>query len=267
MGEGEVAAREDGSRNARRQFGRQAAHYAASITQSGGVSLDLVAAWADLRPTDVALDIATGAGFTAFVLAAKARFVLATDVTPEMLSQARHGAEQRGLRNVCFALSAAEQLPCPAAGFDVVTCRMAAHHFADVLRFTAEAYRVCRAGGQVLFVDTVAPEDRRLATLMNEIERRRDPSHVRNYAPSEWQALFEEQGFALDPWALVLTELEFDDWVRRSGTPPQEVAALRPLLETAAPDAAAAFHIRPEGRQLRFAWDTIVLAARKPAAS
>ena len=47
------------------QFGRQAERYAASLPHAKGDSLDLMVKWAEPRPSDLVLDVATGTGFTA----------------------------------------------------------------------------------------------------------------------------------------------------------------------------------------------------------
>ena len=252
-----------GSKDPRAQFGRHAAQYATSRSHGGGASLAMLTEWARPRFMDFVLDIATGAGFAAFALAPQAEVVVATDITPEMLAQARQLAESRGLRDVRFAFSSAEHLAFHNDSFDIVTCRAAAHHFVDVPTFLAEAHRVCKEGGRMLLIDTTAPEDEALSCLMNDWERRRDPSHIHNYSPSQWRALLCRQGFKVLRMAMVKTELEFSDWVRRSGTPPEEVAVLRREFETASPKAAAAFAIRLVGDALPFSWDTAVIEARR----
>lgn len=253
-----------GSKDPRVQFGRHAAQYARSVSHKGGASLALLAEWASLRSMDFVLDIATGAGFAAFAMAPQAGLVVATDITSEMLAQARQLAAERGLRNVCFALSAAERISFRNESFDVITCRSAAHHFLDVPRFLAEAHRVCKPGRRLLLIDSIAPEDDVLSRLMNNWERRRDPSHVHNYPSSQWRALLHQQGFAVNRMLVVKTELEFGDWVRRSGMQLEEAATLRREFDAASPAAAAAFAIRRAGDSLLFAWDAAVIEARKP---
>ena len=61
-----------------------------------------------------ALDIATGAGHTAFALAPHVAQVTATDITPEMLELTREGAIERNLGNVLVETAAAEDLEYPA---------------------------------------------------------------------------------------------------------------------------------------------------------
>ena len=73
----------------RRRFGPQAHLYATSASQSAGDNLRVLEEWVGRRPEARALDVATGAGFTAFTLAPLVREVVGTDITEEMLAQAR----------------------------------------------------------------------------------------------------------------------------------------------------------------------------------
>lgn len=249
------------------QFGRHAAEYATSRTHSRGPSLGMLTEWARPRSTDAVLDIATGAGFAALALAPQAGLVVATDITPEMIGQARQLAASRGLRGVRFAFSAAEHLAFHDESFDIVTCRSAAHHFLDVPAFVADVRRLCKPGGRMLLIDSTSPEDEALSRLMDDWERRRDPSHMHNHSPSEWQALLKRLGFHVLRTAIVRSEMEFGDWARRSGTPAEVAAALRREFETAPPEAAAAFGIKPAGDLLHFSWGSVVIEARKPSRS
>ncbi len=114
---------------ARAQFGRQAERYAASRPHAEGDSLDLMVQWGEPRRSDLVLDVATGAGFTAFAFAARARRAVATDLTANMLTQARRLAAERGLTNLLFNQAEAEALPFRDEIFDIATCRLAPHHF------------------------------------------------------------------------------------------------------------------------------------------
>ena len=149
----------DLTRKVKAQFGRQAERYAASRPHATGDSLELMVEWAQPRPSDRILDVATGTGFTAFGFAARARRVVATDLTANMLTQARRLAGERGLTNLLFHLAAAEALPFHGGVFDIATCRLAPHHFASVPRFLAEMHRVLRSGGKLVLCDSASPED------------------------------------------------------------------------------------------------------------
>lgn len=238
------------------QFGRQAAFYAISRTHAEGESLSAIRQFAALTGGEAVLDVGTGAGFTAFALAPAAAFVIASDITREMLHQAQRLGSERGLNEkLRYVLANAEALPFADAAFDVVTCRIAAHHFHNIHAAVREWARVVRHGGKVIVNDTVSPEDEALAAYMGELEVRRDPSHVRNYPPSLWRQMLAEAGLRVQHEAVGRTPLEFHDWVRRSGTAPEQVKVLWHLFEAAGPLARETFAIRREGDTFYFSWE------------
>lgn len=249
---------------AKAQFERQAERYADSRPHALGDSLELMVEWAKPKPTDLVLDVATGAGFTAFAFAARARRVVATDLTANMVNQARRLASERGLTNLLFHLAEAEALPFQDGVFDIATCRLAPHHFGSVQRFLAEIHRILRSGGTLVLCDSSSPEDSDAFAWQQETERIRDPSHVRNYSPTEWWHMTEKAGFHVDGLNTDhRSRLAFTDWVRTSGTDPATVMILRERFLTAPPSVQRAFQIQQDGEEIRFAWMlTIVLAHR-----
>ncbi|MBI2856515.1 MAG: methyltransferase domain-containing protein [Chloroflexi bacterium] len=244
------------------QFGRQARFYSESLVHSSGESLQVVQEWASRGRYERAVDIGTGTGFTAFAVAPYVRHILASDITPAMLEEARRLADQRGVDNLGCTLAAAEDLPFADASLDLVTCRTAAHHFRDLRRAVAQWPRVLAPEGVLILADTTAPEDRETARWMNEMEARRDPSHVRDLPPSEWLSLLEASGFSITDTALAPVPLEFDDWVRRSGTPEPVVQRLRRDFLSAPGGARDAFQIhQDEFGSVLFRWQCLVVRA------
>lgn len=244
--------------DAQRQFGRQAHRYARSYIHRRGRSLSVSLELAAARGGDLALDIGTGAGFTALGLAERARLVVATDITPEMLAQTQKQAARRKLGNVEAGLAAAEALPFADATFDVVSCRLAAHHFDDVPAALAEFRRVAKPGARVVVCDTVSPEDEAVAAYMHDLELRRDPSHVRDLTVSAWRRLLAGAGLRLLEERTAMSWQEFEEWVGRSDTAPGEVPRLRRDLEQASAAARRIFGIRMRGGTIRWAWDNAI---------
>ena len=107
-----------------------------------------------------ALDVATGTGIFARALAdAGCSSVLGIDATKEMLDQAR-GTQLTVDSNAPKYLQCdAASMPFPDESFDLVTCRLAVHHFPHPQIQLNEMARVCKPGGKVVVVDLVSVAD------------------------------------------------------------------------------------------------------------
>ena len=112
------------------RYTRFADGYVTSETHAKGSDLDRLIAIAQPAPHWNVLDIATGGGHTALKFAPFVAHVVASDLTPRMLASARrHIVADNGVTNVSFQEADAEALPFEPDRFDLVTCRIAPHHF------------------------------------------------------------------------------------------------------------------------------------------
>ena len=111
--------------------------------------LDLILA--GLTPGD-ALDVGCGTGFLTFELASRGYRLTGVDFAPAMIAQARQKAAERAVA-VRFEEADAEQLPFPAASFDLVISRhlLWTLHRPEVA--IDEWIRVLRPGGRLVVVD------------------------------------------------------------------------------------------------------------------
>lgn len=173
------------------------------------------------RPTGgVVVDVATGAGHTAFAFAPYVDRVIATDITPQMLGVTRDAAAERSIANINVVFAQAEALPFPTGSLEGVTCRLGAHHFRDVHKFVIEVGRVLHPSGWFLLVDNVGvEEDDEADDLLDKIEFQRDRSHVRYYRTSVWEKMLTGNGFKIDFLETVPKPLNAYDWLRRQRVP------------------------------------------------
>lgn len=263
---------DDTYRRVQAQFGRTADAYVRSTGHAKGAELTQMVELAESSlgslQNRTVLDVATGGGHTALAFARAGAQVTATDLTPEMVRAAQvfvhANLDADGGEGVRFATAPAENLPFAASSFDLVTCRIAAHHFADPERFVQEVVRVLKPGGLLLLVDNVAPEQPELADVMNHVERQRDPSHVRAYSVRQWVVWFAEAGLDALHLSRWWTYKPYREWMARARTPADVCEALAQDV-LALPSAQRAY-LRVEeveGRLESLAHEAALLVGRK----
>jgi ubiquinone/menaquinone biosynthesis C-methylase UbiE len=186
-------------------WSERAEDYRESEAHRSGRDLELFAEWAAGRTV---LDVATGGGHVARRLREAGCTVVTCDPAPGMNAD---------------VLCHAEHLPFADGSFDVVTCRVAAHHFEDALAALQEMARV--TGELVLLADNLFVDE-----AGEEADRLRDPTHVRNYSEDEWRGLFNDAGLDLEHVEHEEKWVQLDPWLERAGCTGEEAARVRELL-------------------------------------
>jgi ubiquinone/menaquinone biosynthesis C-methylase UbiE len=199
--------------------------YRSSEAHRSGRDLELFAEWAAGRTV---LDVATGGGHVASRLREAGCTVVTCDPAPGMRAD---------------VLCGAEDLPFADASFDIVACRVAAHHFEDPAAAVREMARV--SSELVLVADNLF-----LGEAGEEADRLRDPTHVRNYSEEEWRGLFSQAGLEIEQFEREEKWVELEPWLERAGCVGDEAARVRQLLAE-----------RIEGGRLRL--DRGIFKARK----
>ncbi len=186
-------------------WSERAEAYRESEAHRQGRDLELFGEWAE---GETALDVATGGGHVANRLREAGLQVVTIDPAPGMRPD---------------VVSRAEEIPFADASFDVVACRVAAHHFQDPAASVKEMARASRS--LVLVADNLF-----LGEEGEEADRLRDPTHVRNYSEEEWRRFFEEAGLRVEAFEREDKRIDFEAWIERAGTPAEDAARVRKLL-------------------------------------
>lgn len=136
------------------------------------------------------LDLGTGTGRMAAILAPQATRVTAIDRSPEMLRVARSRIAADGEQVVDLKLGDLRALPLADASVDSVVMHQVLHFLDEPDRAIAEAARVLTGGGHLLIVD-FAPHDRE--------ELRREAAHVRlGFSDGQIRGWFAASGLLLE---------------------------------------------------------------------
>ena len=243
-----------------KQFGRTAAAYVESPSHAKGEDLDRVVTLATQHGGERIVDVGTGVGHTLRRLAPSFRSAIGVDATREMLEAGIGVLAGAGVKNALLVQADATALPIATGEADVVTSRLAAHHFADAAGAFREIARILRPGGLFMLVDNYAPDDPELDRFINELETLRDPSHVRNHTVGGWRELLERADLrtTVDSNTAV-TELATESWLERSQTAPERADEVRQRLRDASPAAIDAFLITPT----TFGVHKLILIGRK----
>jgi SAM-dependent methyltransferase len=199
-----------------------------SPTHREGPDLDLLVEWCEPGHDVKVLDVATGGGHVARRLRAEGCTVVTADPAPGMQAD---------------VLAPADHLPFEDGSFDVVTCRIAAHHFPDIRAAVQEMARV--SNRLLLIEDNVFRGEH-----VEEAERLRDPTHVRCYSEDEWKEVITDAGFEVEQVERFDRRQSVDAWLARVDTPPDVAARIRQLLAD-----------RIDGDMLAF--DSILIKARQ----
>jgi SAM-dependent methyltransferase len=182
--------------------------YRQSEAHREGEDLDLIVEWAGEAAGRRALDVATGGGHVARRLREAGFGVVSSDPAAGMEPD---------------VVARAEELPFDDGSFDVVACRVAAHHFEDVERAVSELARV--ASSLVVVADNL-----NLGDVVEAAERLRDPTHVRCLTEGEWREVLAAAGLELEGVRVFDKRIEVEGWLERAGCDGERALRVRELL-------------------------------------
>jgi SAM-dependent methyltransferase len=192
-------------------WSKRAETYRGLADQREGADLELLVSWAE---GETALDVASGGGHTANRLRAAGFRVTTLDPAPGMRAD---------------VLAPAEHIPFADSSFDVVTCRIAPHHFDDVEAAMREMARVARR--LVLIEDTLFTSER-----VEDAEKLRDPTHVRSYNEGEWRGFLDDAGLQIEEIEILEKRRPLESWLARTETTGSAAEQVKTLIADAIED-------------------------------
>ncbi|MEM6822479.1 MAG: class I SAM-dependent methyltransferase [Verrucomicrobiota bacterium] len=249
---------------AREQFDRQSDHYGKSHVLAQTDDLRSVLSVLSPQAGQRLLDIATGAGHTAVYFARLGLHVTASDISENMLQKTNQLAKEAGV-DLEINQHPAEKLPYPDGSFDLVTCRVAAHHFSCPASFSMEVSRVLRPGGHFLLIDgTVEDGYPEAEAWAHDVETLRDPSHNQLVTPDKWSHLIGHVAMKVVHRELLpLKQPDLEWYFETAATPPENQKKVRELVANPPKEAKQLFKIAHEDGKWVWWWQRLILAARK----
>ncbi|MFD1849117.1 class I SAM-dependent methyltransferase [Oceanobacillus bengalensis] len=234
--------------NVKDVFSKNKEAYVTSKTHAKGSDLTLLVNWLEAQPEMQVLDIATGGGHVAKHLSPYVKTVFATDLTKEMLENT--ATHLTNLNNIHYIIADAEELPFLDNSFDIITCRIAAHHFPNPEKFIKEVERVLKIKGKFLFIDNIAAEDNIHDQFVNTLEKMRDYSHVKSRKITEWQTFFHKYNLSILHQKKNKKQLPYEEWVTRTMDDEAEIEKVNKFIRNAPEHLKNYFQIAMSGERI-----------------
>ena len=108
------------------------------------------------QPGLTILDLGCGASFDTLLAARRVGAsgrVVGVDMTPEMITKARHAASSLGISNVVFIRGNIEALPLASSSVDLVISNGVFNLCSDKPKVLSEVFRVLKPGGRLQMAD------------------------------------------------------------------------------------------------------------------
>ncbi|MBZ4672748.1 MAG: Methyltransferase type 11 [Deferribacteraceae bacterium] len=185
-------------------------NYLNSSDHASGADLSFIKNYFKDKKFELILDIATAAGHCSKVF--ECNLKVGIDLSINMLNTARN---EFGLIPVC---ASAMQIPFLDQTFDLVSCRIAMHHFENPELFFSESHRILKDKGILVLVDSIVDvED----GYLNTIEYFRDNTHIRSLTVKE--VINYANNFRLLNYVQIKRKHNFYDWAKRLNVDDEKV--------------------------------------------
>ena len=209
-----------------------------------------------LDPGGSVLEVGAGTGNFLALFEGLAGPRVAFDLTPAMLVEARSRQPDLGL-----VAGDGARLPFAPNSFDLVASAQMLHHIHDPLPILREMRRVAGSRGRVLIVDQYASERFEEATIMNELELIRDPSHAVSRPPSAFRIMVQSAGLRIVDEKLWQGPSAFSKWMWPGEFPEERIAEVRGFIARFGAETGMGWE--PQGNDYVFTRRRIMLLAER----
>jgi ubiquinone/menaquinone biosynthesis C-methylase UbiE len=211
-------------RSIQKEFARAAPGFA---ERTRGRFDDLhVVEFSRLGPGESVCEVGAGTGNFLSLFSGHAGWLVAADLTPGMLIEAR-----RRFNDVTAVCADGFRLPFRSGSIDLVTSAQTLHHIFEPVPFLREMRRVTDSGGSVLIVDQLAPESLEKATVRNQLDLLRDPTHAASRPASAFRIVMRAAGLEIVDERVVESRSRLSKWMWPGEFPAERIAAVREFIE------------------------------------
>lgn len=208
------------------------------------------------------LDIATGAGDTAFALAESGCTVTAVDSSSKAIERCKQNALERKISAVQAEVMDAESLSFPNLKFDGVTCRLATHHFANVPLVLRQIANVLKLDAPVIIGDRLSPDEPQFGEFLAKIGKLRDKTFTRIFTLDEWKKLMLENGLKVIDYKITKDTIDATRWLERSPLSDEEKQRIHQAFIDSTEETKQYFRVElQDGKITSYTDDKILLKA------
>jgi phosphatidylethanolamine/phosphatidyl-N-methylethanolamine N-methyltransferase len=151
----------------------------------------------DLNPTNNVLDIGTGTGIIPFSLCLKVSSVIATDISPEMIRNAKQKQKKLNIQNIDFQVQDSYNITFPDKTFDIVIAVNLLHILYEPDKPLNQVKRVMKDNGIFIAPTLCVGENTKSRVVANIVGTLSGFRVVNKWSINEFKTMLTKNGFII----------------------------------------------------------------------